>query len=254
MEYHLLMFHPLLKLVFLHKRVSLKMKQILLVEDEESLINVLTLNLEMEGYDVVVAKTGQEALDKFDEAIDLVILDLMLPIINGFDVCANLRKESKVPILMISAKGTPNDRITGLKAGADDYLVKPFNLEELLLRVGILIDRNQNNSDTEMNHFDFGGNEVDFLTYEAKTVHGETLTLSKREAALLRLLISRKNEVVSRDYILDEIWGKDKFPTSRTIDNYILNFRKYFEKEPSKPLFFKNLRGVGYKFEAKDSE
>ncbi|MGB1103035.1 MAG: response regulator transcription factor [Crocinitomicaceae bacterium] len=226
------------------------MKRILLAEDEESLINVLTLNLEMEGYDVLVAKNGQEALDNFDTHFDLVILDVMLPMINGFDVCTKLRAKSKTPILMISAKGTPNDRITGLKAGADDYLVKPFNLEELLLRIGILIDRNQ--SSTDIDRIEFGGNEIDFRTYEANTVHGEKMTISKREAALLKLLISRKNEVISRDFILDEIWGKDKFPTSRTIDNYILNFRKYFEKEPSNPLFFKNLRGVGYKFESKD--
>lgn len=228
------------------------MKKVLLVEDEESLINVLTLNLEMESYEVVVAKSGQIALELFDPSYDLVILDVMLPAVNGFDVCSKIRALSKIPILMISAKGTSNDRITGLKAGADDYLVKPFNLEELLLRVGILINRTSLELDEELETYSFGGNQIDFKTYEAETLRGEQLTLSKREAALLHLLISRKNEVISRDTILDEIWGKDKFPTSRTIDNYILNFRKYFEKEPGKPLYFKNLRGVGYKFELKN--
>jgi two-component system alkaline phosphatase synthesis response regulator PhoP len=226
------------------------MKKVLLVEDEESLINVLTLNLEMENYEVVVAKNGVEALNSIDDSFHLVILDVMLPEMNGFDVCAKIRQTSKIPILMISAKGTSNDRITGLKSGADDYLVKPFNLEELLLRVGILIDRTR--TDEELESFSFGDNHINFLTYEVENLRNEQFTLSKREVALLRLLISRKNEVVSRDTILDEVWGKDKFPTSRTIDNYIVNFRKYFEEEPGKPLYFKNLRGVGYKFDLKN--
>lgn len=225
------------------------MKKILLVEDEESLVNVLTLNLEMENYEVEVANTGVAALEKFDDSFDLVILDVMLPELNGFEVCSKIRSESFTPILFISAKGTSMDRITGLKMGADDYLVKPFNLEELLLRVAILINRKRDNPEIET--FSFGANTINFKTYQVES-NGNVLTLSKRELELLRLLISKKNEVVSRDEILDEIWGKDKFPTSRTIDNYILNFRKYFEPNPSKPLYFKSLRGVGYKFEIKD--
>ncbi len=225
------------------------MKKILLVEDEESLVNVLTLNLEMENYQVDVAINGADALEKFDASYDLIILDVMLPEVNGFDVCSTIRKTSLTPILFISAKGTSLDRITGLKMGADDYLVKPFNLEELLLRIGILINRQKPNP--EITHFIFGENQIDFKTYEV-SAQGKTLILSKRELALLRLLISKKNEVISRNEILDEIWGKDKFPTSRTIDNYILNFRKYFEPEPSNPIYFKSLRGVGYKFEIKN--
>ncbi|NOQ71842.1 MAG: response regulator [Crocinitomix sp.] len=225
------------------------MKRILLVEDEESLVNVLTLNLEMENYHVDVALNGTEALESFNASYDLVILDVMIPEINGFDVCKEIRKISLTPILFISAKGTSLDRITGLKMGADDYLVKPFNLEELLLRIVILINRPK--ATIEIANFNFGENHINFKTYEVQA-KGKTLTLSKRELALLRLLISKKNEVISRDVILDEIWGKDKFPTSRTIDNYILNFRKYFEPNPSNPIFFKSLRGVGYKFEIKD--
>ncbi|MFT5819159.1 MAG: two-component system alkaline phosphatase synthesis response regulator PhoP [Crocinitomix sp.] len=225
------------------------MKRILLVEDEESLVNVLTLNLEMENYHVDVALNGAEALEKFNASYDLVILDVMIPEINGFDVCKEIRKISLTPILFISAKGTSLDRITGLKMGADDYLVKPFNLEELLLRIVILINRPK--ATIEITNFSFGDNHINFKTYEVQ-VKEKTLTLSKRELALLRLLISKKNEVISRNEILDEIWGKDKFPTSRTIDNYILNFRKYFEPNPSNPIFFKSLRGVGYKFEIKD--
>ena len=225
------------------------MKKILLVEDEESLVNVLTLNLEMENYHVDVVNNGKDALETFDGTYDLVILDVMLPELNGFDVCAKIRETSNTPILFTSAKGTSVDRITGLKMGADDYLVKPFNLEELLLRIAILINRQK--PESELTEFSFGDNHINFKTYEVRA-QGEILTLSKRELALLKLLISKKNEVISRDEILDEIWGKDKFPTSRTIDNYILNFRKYFEPSQGNPIYFKSLRGVGYKFEIKD--
>lgn len=222
------------------------MKKILLVEDEESLINVLTLNLEFENFQVDVAHTGLQALTKFNDSYSLVILDVMLPELNGFDVCREIRSKSSVPILIISAKGTSSDRINGLKLGADDYLVKPFNLEELLLRVNILIDRQK--SDPGPDIFNFGGHEINFRTFQAR-VNGKNINLSKREAELLKLLISRQGEVVSRDLILDTIWGKDQFPTSRTIDNYILNLRKYFEKDSRNPQYFKSLRGVGYKFE-----
>ena len=222
------------------------MKKILLVEDEESLINVLELNLELENYLVKIARDGEKALELFDESFDLVILDVMLPKINGFEVCKTIRAQSDTPIIFTSAKGTSTDRITGLKLGANDYLVKPFNLEELLLRIGILIERHSPAENIES--FDFGHNSVNFKTYKVKNHHGE-IDLTKREMELLKYLISRKNEVVSRNEILDKIWGTDSFPTSRTIDNYILNFRKYFEENPRKPMFFKSLRGVGYKFE-----
>ena len=224
------------------------MKKILLVEDEESLINVLTLNLEMENYLVEVATTGKMALTKFDDSFSLIILDVMLPELSGFDVCQIIRQKSNVPILFISAKGTSTDRVTGLKLGADDYLVKPFNLEELLLRVGILIDRQK--ADITPDTFEFAGNQINFKTYKI-LAKGAEITLSKREMELLKLLISKKNQVVSRDEILDRIWGKDQFPTSRTIDNYLLNFRKYFETDTRKPQYFKSLRGIGYKFEIK---
>mgnify|MGYP003888779241 CR=1 FL=1 len=230
--------------------ISPCMKKILLVEDEESLINVLTLNLEMEGYQVMVATDGRLALNSFDDSFDLVVLDVMIPEINGFDVCKRIREISSVPILITSAKGTSMDRITGLKLGADDYLVKPFNLEELLLRIGILISRSEE-KEPEMDEFEFDGNRINFKTYEI-SAKGLTSTISKREMELLKLLVQKKNEVVSRDEILDKIWGTDNFPTPRTIDNYILNFRKYFEEDSRNPLYFKSLRGVGYKFEIKN--
>ncbi|MEZ4922699.1 MAG: response regulator transcription factor [Crocinitomicaceae bacterium] len=240
-----------MKLLFLLAIIKELMKKILLVEDEESLINVLELNLELENYQVTIARDGQEAMATFNDEIDLVILDVMLPKINGFDVCREIRKKSKVPIIITSAKGTSTDRITGLKLGADDYLVKPFNLEELLLRIGNLIDRPRILETTDISEsYTFGNNKVNFKTYEVDGTNG-SIILSKRELELLKFLIERKNEVVSRDEILDRVWGENNFPTSRTIDNYILNFRKYFEEDPRNPEYFKSLRGVGYKFSIK---
>lgn len=226
------------------------MKKILLVEDEESLINVLELNLEMENYAVAIAKDGEEALATFNDSYDLVILDIMIPKISGFDVCAYIREKSEVPIIITSAKGTSTDRINGLKLGADDYLVKPFNLEELLLRIGKLIGRPKPLQQAEQESFSFGENTVNFKTYEISGVSGNAV-ISKREMELFKFLLERKNQVVSRDEILDKVWGENNFPTSRTIDNYILNFRKYFENDPRNPQYFKSLRGVGYKFEIK---
>lgn len=225
-----------------------KMKKILLVEDEESLINVLSLNFEIENYQVTIARDGEEALSLFSDDFDIVLLDIMIPKINGFDVCAAIRSKSSVPILIISAKGNSTDRINGLKMGAHDYLVKPFDLEELLLRVNILISRNSKNEPIELSEFNFGNNCINFLKYTASNGK-EDIQLSAREIGLLKLLIERKNTVVSRDEILDIVWGEENFPTSRTIDNYIVNFRKYFETNPKEPIYFVNLRGVGYKFQ-----
>ncbi|HIP35407.1 MAG TPA: response regulator transcription factor [Crocinitomix sp.] len=228
------------------------MKEILLVEDEESLTEVLTLNLTLEDFKVTQAKTGTEALRYIhNNKFDLIVLDIMLPEVNGFDICEIIRKEkSDVPILFISAKGTSTDRIKGLSIGADDYLVKPFHLDEFLLRVKNLINRFSKKSNTldDKDKFVFGnGYSVDFKTYEVDTKNGK-LTLSKREIELLKLLISKKNEVVSRENILNALWSENSSPNSRTIDNYILNLRKHFEDNPKIPKYFISLRGVGYKF------
>lgn len=228
--------------------------RILLVEDEESLIDVIRLNLELEGYHVVVAKDGKSALKTaLEERFDLIILDVMLPEINGFDVCESIRLENKyVPIIFLTAKNTSQDRVAGLKLGADDYLAKPFNLEELLLRVNILIKRGQERQTAQSpaDVFEFSGNVINFSDYSVKTFRGELLRLSKKEIQLLRLLVERKNEVVSRKQILEKVWGYDVYPSTRTIDNFILNFRKYFEAEPRSPRHFESIRGVGYKFKA----
>jgi two-component system, OmpR family, alkaline phosphatase synthesis response regulator PhoP len=227
-------------------------KKILLVEDEEHLLKTILLNLELEGYDVKTASNGIEALKKFRSfPPDLILLDVMLPEMNGFDVCEEIRKENaRVPILFLTAKGSSEDKIRGLKLGADDYLTKPFNLEELLLRIQILLKRSTPATDNAKNieQYSFNNNEINFITYEIKGANGEKIEISKREIALLKLLIERKGQVISRETILDEVWGTEAFPSSRTIDNYIVSFRKYFEKNQKEPKHFHSIRGVGYKF------
>jgi two-component system alkaline phosphatase synthesis response regulator PhoP len=227
-------------------------KKILLVEDEEHLLKTILLNLELEGYSVMTSIDGIDALKKFRSAdFDLIILDVMLPELNGFDVCEEIRKENtRIPVLFLTAKGTSADKVKGLKLGADDYLTKPFNLEELLLRIQILIKRYAIATKTPKNidQYTFGDNEINFITYEIKGVNGTKTEITKREIALLKLLIERKGEVISREKILDEVWGTEAFPSSRTIDNYILAFRKYFEINQKEPKHFHSIRGVGYKF------
>lgn len=225
------------------------MNKILLIEDEESLMDVLSMNLGIEGYEVVKAYTGRKALELIKHNFDLIVLDIMLPDVNGFDICETIRQTSEVPVLFISAKGTSGDRIKGLKIGADDYLVKPFHLEEFLLRVNNLISRHSKKIKEDIPAvFNFGDNySINFKTYEVNSKLGLS-TFSKREIDLLSLLTHKKNEVVSREEILNKIWPENSSPNSRTIDNYILNFRKHFELNPKAPIHFISLRGVGYKF------
>ena len=224
--------------------------RILLVDDEENLVDLIQLNLELEGYKVKVARDGKEALKLYKEQrFNLVILDIMLPFVDGLQVCETIRLTDKqIPILMLSAKHSGQDRIAGLKSGADDYLVKPFNLEELLLRVQILVKRSAPAGNIGLTEYSFGENYANFDTYEFKGVNNQQGILSSREMKLLKLLIEKKGEVVSRDLILEMIWGVDVYPSTRTIDNYLLNFRKYFEKDPKNPVYFHSVRGVGYKF------
>ncbi len=224
--------------------------RILLVDDEENLVDLIQLNLELEGYKVKVARDGKEALKLYKEQrFNLVILDIMLPYVDGLQVCETIRLTDKqIPILMLSAKHSGQDRIAGLKAGADDYLVKPFNLEELLLRVQILVKRSAPAGNIGLTAYSFGENYANFDTYEFRGVNNQQGILSSREMKLLKLLIEKKGEVVSRDLILEMIWGVDVYPSTRTIDNYLLNFRKYFEQDPKNPVYFHSVRGVGYKF------
>ncbi|MEY4521737.1 MAG: hypothetical protein RIT10_922 [Bacteroidota bacterium] len=225
------------------------MVTIYLVEDEKSLADLIRFNLEMEGYSVQVVENGLTAYNTVAQLAnsDLVILDVMLPGKSGFEICTELRKVSNVPVLFLSAKGTTEDRIHGLKLGANDYLPKPFDLEELLLRVSILT-KNIDKS-TSLVEFIIADQTINFETYEVKNnTNHQLITLSKKEIELLKLFIENENKVISRDEILDRLWGKDQFPTARTIDNYILAFRKLFEQDPKNPHYFHSIRGVGYKF------
>jgi two-component system, OmpR family, alkaline phosphatase synthesis response regulator PhoP len=226
-----------------------QMHRILLVEDEEHIRDMVKLNLELDGYEVVAASNGRTALKRIrEEHFDILLLDVMLPEVDGFQVAEQVRINNlDVPILFLTAKNNPNDRITGLKKGGDDYLTKPFELEELQLRIQKLIRRSQKNGAASLDIATFGDNQVDFQSYKAIGTQGEFM-LTKKEAMLLKLLIERKNEVVSRQQILQAVWGYDVYPSTRTIDNFILSFRKYFEADTREPRYFHSIRGVGYKF------
>ena len=222
------------------------------MEDEENLHEALKLNLELEGYSVTSAYDGAAAMKSLQaEYFDMLILDVMLPEMDGINVTETVRlNNNEVPILILSAKNSSADRVLGLKKGADDYLAKPFNLEELLLRVKKLIEKNKKLQDKESvgNNYTFGSNTIDFKAQEAVKSTGEKIQLSKKETMLLKLLIENKNEVVPREKILQAVWGYNVYPTTRTIDNFILNFRKYFEEDSRNPKYFHSVRGVGYKY------
>jgi two-component system alkaline phosphatase synthesis response regulator PhoP len=221
---------------------------ILIVEDEESLSRTLALNLKMEGYEPVVATTGNKALELFRErmnSIDLALLDVMLPGINGYELCREFKKmKPMLPVIFLTAKNQTAEKIEGLKLGADDYIVKPFELEELLLRISNVLKRNARVS----HEFTFDGGRINYDTFEVTDFRGSNITLSKREIALLKLLTENVNRVISRDEIIEKLWNDEENASSRTIDNYILAFRKYFEKVPRQPRHFHSIRGVGYKF------
>lgn len=222
------------------------------MEDEENLHESLKLNLELQGYEVTSAFDGTHALKAVkEEYFDLIVLDIMLPEVDGISVAETIRiSNNEVPILMLSARNTSSDIVLGLKKGADDYLTKPFNLEELLLRIQKLIEKNLKLQDknTLGDTYRFGDNIIDFKAQEAQTKNVGKIQLSKKEAMLLKLLIENKNEVVPREKILQSVWGYNVYPTTRTIDNFILSFRKYFEKDSRNPKYFHSVRGVGYKY------
>ncbi|HWY10264.1 MAG TPA: response regulator transcription factor [Bacteroidia bacterium] len=222
---------------------------ILIVEDEESLGKTLLLNLELENYNVKLTKSGNEALQLFTDHhknLNLVLLDVMLPEINGFELCQKFKSiDSKVPVIFLTAKNQTSEKISGLKLGADDYITKPFELEELLLRIQNVIKRNFK---TENSVYTFGKCSINFETFEIKDIAGEISTLSKREIGLLKLLTDNENKVISRDEIIENLWSEKENSSSRTIDNYILGFRKYFEVNAKEPKHFHSIRGVGYKF------
>lgn len=225
---------------------------LLIAEDEESLREGLKLNMELEGYEVTTVDNGPAVIKMVkNEYFDLIILDIMLPEMDGITVCETIRMQhNDVPILFLSARNSGADRVEGLRKGGDDYLTKPFNLEELLLRVDKLITKNKKIKEPQAigDIYEFDGCRIDFAAHECMDKNKQVQELSKKEAALLKLLVEHEGEVVSREQILQIVWGYNVYPTTRTIDNFILNFRKFFEKDSRNPKHFHSIRGIGYKF------
>ena len=224
-------------------------KRILLVEDEKNLQVIIKLNLELEGWEVEVASDGKKALDKIQSAwYDLMVLDLMLPELSGMEVLDTVRlKNSDLPIIIISAKDTSTDRIEGLKSGADDYLNKPFEMEELSLRISKLLERSAPVQREDLASYSFGNNKINFKTQMAQNADGE-FQLSLKECLIMKCLIAREGEVVSRQELLKQVWGYDVYPTTRTVDNFVSALRKYFESNIKSPQHIISIRGIGYKF------
>lgn len=233
------------------------MKHILVVEDEQHLAFGIKYNLEAEGFEVTVAGDGPAALAACETAetpVDLIVLDIMLPGMSGYAVCEKLRQAgNEVPILMLSARTLSEDRTRGFDAGADQYLMKPFDLDELLARVNNLLARYERRKqlDLPVSHdgaiFRFGRAEVNFDTFEVK-VDGKLQRMTHMDMKLLRYFVVNAGRVVSREEILEQVWGYSNIPTTRTIDNFVLKFRRVFEDDPAKPRYFLSVRGTGYRF------
>ncbi len=223
---------------------------ILLVEDDASLRLSLTLLLRSRGYRVLVAKSGWEASSSLtDPSVDLVLLDLMLPGMNGYEILAALREHSEaLPVILVTAKGEEADRVQGLRSGADDYVVKPFGAEELLARIEAVLRRAPQSGRHEKSALAFGNVTVDFESCVAR-VRGERVELTALELRLLRYFDSREGAVVTRQQILDSVWGHDFFGTERTVDNFVNRLRSKFEPEPRRPAFFVTVRSIGYRFD-----
>jgi DNA-binding response OmpR family regulator len=224
-------------------------EKILIIEDEADLVKGLKLNLAGEGYVVAWAADGQEGLRQaLEETPDLIILDIMLPKMSGLEVCRELRqKKAAVPIIMLTAKGEEVDKVVGLEIGADDYMTKPFSIRELLARIKAHLRREKRDMRTVPKTYIFGDVEIDFVHFKVKCKEKES-DLTSLEVEILKYLIAHKGEVVTRNALLDKIWGYEKFPTTRTIDNHILKLRKKIEDDPAHPAHIFSVYGEGYRF------
>ena len=221
--------------------------KILIVEDEADMLKGLRDNFEYEGYQVVAVKDGEEGLRRASsDKPDLVILDVMLPKMSGLEMCKRLRARSRVPILMLTARGQEVDKVAGLELGADDYVTKPFSIRELLARVKALL-RRADPGRQPIEGYSFGAVSVDFLTHRA-TRSGRPLEFSTMELELLRYFILHRGEPLSRDRLLEEVWGYENSPTTRTVDTHVMKVRQKVEEDPSHPRFILTLHGTGYKF------
>ncbi|KPU28308.1 ArsR family transcriptional regulator [Caloranaerobacter sp. TR13] len=226
------------------------LRKILVVDDEEHIIELIRFNLETNGYNVISANDGKEALKKVkEEKPDLVILDLMLPSIDGIEICKILRKDKeteKLPIIMLTAKSEEIDMILGLEIGADDYITKPFSIRELLARIKAVLRRTQQRQEKKENIIKIGDITIDVEKHEV-TKKGEKIDLTLKEFELLRILSEKRGNVLTRNYLLDEIWGYGYFGDTRTVDVHIRHLRRKIEDDDKNPQYIQTIRGIGYK-------
>jgi DNA-binding response OmpR family regulator len=230
------------------KQFTMK-KKILIIEDEQDLIKGLKINLSDEGFDVDWAVDGVEGLRKaIEEAPDLIILDIMLPEKDGLEICRELRqKKIDIPIIMLTAKGEEIDKVVGLEIGADDYITKPFSIRELLARIKVRLRNVERMEKTIPEVYSFGDIEIDFARFKVRR-KGKELEFTSLEMEILKYFIAQRGEVVSRNDLLDKVWGYESYPTTRTIDNHILKLRKKIEEDPSHPRYILSVYGGGYRF------
>ena len=224
------------------------MPKILIVEDEPDMVVGLRDNCEYEGFEVVVATNGEDGLRRaVADGPDLILLDVMLPKLSGLDVCRGLRRRGlTVPIIMLTARAEETDKVVGLEIGADDYITKPFGVKELLARMRVQLRRGRER-EGEPETYQFGDVAVNFVRHHA-TKAGEALNLSPREFAILRLMVRRRGEVITRDQLLDEVWGIRDYPLTRTVDNHIAKLRHKVERVPAEPEYIITVHRIGYKF------
>lgn len=224
--------------------------RILVVEDEKNIAEVIQENLEADGYAVEVARDGEAGLARIlADSFDLVVLDVMMPKMDGLTVCELAREEGKtVPVLFLTARGTTDDRIRGLEAGGDDYLPKPFHLRELLLRVEAILRRGRAATPAPRPPLEFGGNRVDLRELEATAWDGTSHRLARKEAGILERLAELEGEVVTREEVVESVWGYDLLPSSRVVQELVEELRRRFERDPRAPRHLHTVRGVGYRF------
>jgi two-component system alkaline phosphatase synthesis response regulator PhoP len=227
-------------------------RRILVVEDDAHLADGLRINLELDGFEPLLAGSAEEGLDLWrNGGVDLILLDVMLPGQDGFEFCRQVRAAGdRVPVLFLTARSAGDDRIRGLEEGGDDYIVKPFDLQELLARIKSMFRRQDWLHQQQVTEqLVIGNSTVDLRRYTADTPRG-TVKLKEKEVMILRLLAERRGEPVDRDTILDRVWGFGAYPTTRTVDNFILSLRKHLETNPARPRFIQTVHGVGYRLAA----
>jgi len=224
------------------------MKTILIIEDDVSILEGLKDNLEYEGYRVMTETNGKRGLElALEKNIDLILLDIMLPGMNGYEICRKIKHDHPgLPIIMLTARGSEMDKVSGLDNGADDYITKPFSLPELLARIRAAFRRTKDES-AAPEFYSFGNTRLDFNKLQAY-VGGKEVSLSAKEFAIMEYFIKHEGEAIHRHDLLNEVWGYEAMPTTRTVDNFILDLRKKLEENPSKPKHFLSVRGVGYRF------